>query len=252
MQIVHLHNPLKIPLLVKPLTYLEIHNGLPSTVTLFKFSTFRFELPEQSQPPPEEEAINSKEKEKKRKNERKYGEAQTTLEEYAAEEPAIEESAVEESAAEFGTLNYVRIQVSAKHLMFASSVFRKILTGRWKGSITYLQKGSVEITAESWDTEAFLILLRAIHAQYYYIPRKPTLAILAKVAVIADYYECKTALYIMKDIWIDNLVENIPGFFNFTLGSKDPFRLRYHEVTTGLLALDFRFLQMLLVRAGHF
>ncbi|KGO75963.1 Uncharacterized protein PITC_073390 [Penicillium italicum] len=255
---------------------LEIHNGLRSTETLFNFSTFRFELPEQSQPPPEEKAMNSKGKKKKRKKERKYGETQTALDEHAAEEPAAEEesaaveptaeepaveepaveesaaveptaeeSAVEEtatveptteeptaeeptaeeptaeeptaedptaeeSAAEFGTLDYVRIQVSAKHLTFASSVFKKILTGGWKESIAYLQKGSVEITAESWDTEAFLILLRAIHGQYYYIPRKLTLEMLAKVAMIADYYECKTALYIMKDIWIDNLKEKIP------------------------------------------
>ncbi|KAJ5036768.1 hypothetical protein NUH16_004647 [Penicillium rubens] len=235
---------------------LEINNGLRSTETLFNFSTFRFELPEQSQPPPEEKAMNGKGKKKKRKKERKYGETQTALDEYAAEEPAAEEesaafeptaeesaveetatveptseepnaeepiaeeptaeepaaeeSAAEESAAEFGTLDYVRIQVSAKHLTFASSVFKKILTGGWKESITYLQKGSVEITAESWDTEAFLILLRAIHGQYYYIPRKLTLEMLAKVAMIADYYECKTALYIMKDIWIDNLKEKIP------------------------------------------
>ncbi|KAJ5529060.1 hypothetical protein N7527_002453 [Penicillium freii] len=250
---------------------LGIHNCLRITETLFNFSTFRFELPEQSQPPPEEKAMNSKGKKKKRKKERKYGETQTALDEYAAEEPAAEEesaaveptaeepaveepaveesaaveptaeesaveetatveptaeeptaeeptaeepaaeeSAAEESAAEFGTLDYVRIQVSAKHLTFASSVFKKILTGGWKESITYLQKGSVEITAESWDTEAFLILLRAIHGQYYYIPRKLTLEMLAKVAMIADYYECKTALYIMKDIWIDNLKEKIP------------------------------------------
>ncbi|KAF4772306.1 hypothetical protein PENNAL_c0190G01030 [Penicillium nalgiovense] len=134
----------------------------------------------------------------------------SAVDEPTAEEPAIEESATEESAAEFGTLNHVRIQVSAKHLIFASSVFKKILTGSWKESIIYLQKGSVEITTESWDTEAFLILLRAIHGQYYYLPRKLTLEMLAKVAVIADYYECKTALYIMKDIWIDNLEENIP------------------------------------------
>lgn len=42
------------------------------------------------------------------------------------------------------------IQVSAKHLILASSVYQKILTGGWKESITYLQKGSVEITADSW------------------------------------------------------------------------------------------------------
>ena len=43
-----------------------------------------------------------------------------------------------------------RIQVSAKHLILASCVFKKLLTGGWKESVTYLQKGSVEITAESW------------------------------------------------------------------------------------------------------
>ncbi|CAI7624675.1 unnamed protein product [Penicillium manginii] len=41
-----------------------------------------------------------------------------------------------------------RIQVSAKHMMFASSFFKKCLTGAWKESETYQQKGLVEVTAE--------------------------------------------------------------------------------------------------------
>ncbi|KGO46310.1 hypothetical protein PEX2_066600 [Penicillium expansum] len=131
------------------------------------------------------------------------------LEPVVAEEPAAEEPAakpLDESC--------FYIQVSAKHLIFASSVFKRILTGGWKESITYLQKGSVEVTAESWDIEALLILLRAIHGKYYEIPRKLTLEMLAKVAVIADYYECNEALYIMKDIWINNLEENIPATYS--------------------------------------
>ncbi|KAL2826328.1 hypothetical protein BDW59DRAFT_161167 [Aspergillus cavernicola] len=103
-----------------------------------------------------------------------------------------------------------RIQVSAKHLILASSVFQKILTGGWTESVTYLQKGSVEITAESWDIEALLILLRAIHGQHYQIPRKLTLEMLAKVAVLADYYECKEAMFIWTGIWVDALEEKIP------------------------------------------
>jgi hypothetical protein len=106
------------------------------------------------------------------------------------------------------------IQVSAKHLMLASSVFKKILTGGWKESVAYLQKGSVEITAESWDIEALLILLRAIHNQHYHIPRKLTLEMLAKVAVLADYYECKEAVYIWMTIWIDALEEKIPSTYS--------------------------------------
>jgi hypothetical protein len=98
--------------------------------------------------------------------------------------------------------------------MLASSVFKKILTGGWKESVAYLQKGSVEITAESWDIEALLIVLRAIHNQHYHIPRKLTIELLAKVAVLADYYECKEAVCIWTTIWIDALEEKIPSTYS--------------------------------------
>ncbi|KAE8309380.1 hypothetical protein BDV41DRAFT_580579 [Aspergillus transmontanensis] len=109
---------------------------------------------------------------------------------------------------------YFRIQVSAKHLILASPVFKKILTGGWKESVTYLKKGSVEITAESWDIEALLILLRAIHGQQYLVPRKLTLEMLAKVAVLVDYYDCKESVYIWSTIWIDALEEKIPKTYS--------------------------------------
>ncbi|KAE8337848.1 hypothetical protein BDV24DRAFT_177204 [Aspergillus arachidicola] len=109
---------------------------------------------------------------------------------------------------------YFRIQVSAKHLILASPVFKKILTGGWKESVTYLQKGSVEITAESWDIEALLILLRVIHGQQYHVPRKLTLEMLAKVAVLVDYYDCKESVYIWSTIWVDALEEKIPKTYS--------------------------------------
>ncbi|KAL4747020.1 hypothetical protein BDW72DRAFT_209910 [Aspergillus terricola var. indicus] len=89
----------------------------------------------------------------------------------AAEEPVAEpteepvEEPVAEPAEESPEEKCFRIQVSAKHLILASSVFKKILTGGWKESITYLQKGSVEITADSCDPEALLIMLRILHCQ---------------------------------------------------------------------------------------
>lgn len=130
-------------------------------------------------------------------------------------EPAVKEPAVEESAktgfiCELPNESYIRIQVSAKHLILASPVFKKIITGSWKESITYLQKGSVEINAEGWDTEALLILLRVIHCQYNSVPRKMTLEMLAKVAVLVDYYRCNEAMSICTDIWIGSLEEKIP------------------------------------------
>ena len=121
----------------------------------------------------------------------------------------IKDSQVEDPAAKARPYEF-SIQVSAKHLIFASPVFQSTLTGSWKESIAYLEKGSVEITAESWDFQALLIVLNAIHGKYRQIPQHLTLEMLAKVAVIVDYYDCKETVYIMKDIWFGNLKEKIP------------------------------------------
>lgn len=107
-----------------------------------------------------------------------------------------------------------RIQVSAKHLMLASPVFKKLLSGGWKENVTFLQKGSVEITAESWDIEALLILLRAMHCQHNRIPRKLSLEMLAKVAVLADYYKCKEVVGVFADIWIKALNGTVPNTYS--------------------------------------
>jgi hypothetical protein len=146
------------------------------------------------------------------------------VEEQPVEEQPVEEQPVEEQPAgepiEIGLVceqqdeSCFRIQVSAKHLMLASSVFKKILTGGWKESVAYLQKGSVEITTQGWDIEALLILLRVIHGQHYHIPRKLTLEMLAKVAVLVDYYECKEATSVWTTIWIDSLEEKIPSTYS--------------------------------------
>jgi hypothetical protein len=125
-------------------------------------------------------------------------------------DPSPEDPAAKEKIDEPLVGNCFYIQVSAKHLMFSSCVFKSVLTSGWKESIEFQQKGSIELTAESWGVEEFLIVLRAIHGKYYHIPRKLTLEMLAKVAAIADYYECKEALLAMTDAWINKLEEKIP------------------------------------------
>jgi hypothetical protein len=148
------------------------------------------------------------------------------VEEPAVEEPAVEECAAEEQAAqepaETGIAEQLdescfRVQVSAKHLVLASPVFKETLKGGWKESLTYLQKGSAEITVDSWDIEALLILLHIIHGQYYQTPRKITLETLAKVAVLADYYDCREALDILATTWINALEETIPKSYSRNL-----------------------------------
>ncbi|KAL4957434.1 hypothetical protein BDW69DRAFT_201007 [Aspergillus filifer] len=131
---------------------------------------------------------------------------------HAFNEPAVEPDwPPYDDDADYGTF---RIQVSAKHLMLSSPVFEKILTEGFKESITYWQKGSVEIIAESWDILALGILLRAVHGQHSHVPRKLPLEMLTKVAVIAGYYECKEPISIYADIWINSLVGKIPATYS--------------------------------------
>ncbi|KAJ5087213.1 hypothetical protein N7456_010829 [Penicillium angulare] len=109
-----------------------------------------------------------------------------------------------------------RYQVSAKHLTFASPVFKRLLTGGWKESTIYSENVYVEITASDWDDEAFAILLRVIHGQYHEVPQKVTLHMLAEIGVIADYYDCKQALLIMIDMWVNALEEKMPSDYSVT------------------------------------
>ncbi|KAJ5167992.1 uncharacterized protein N7482_003586 [Penicillium canariense] len=179
--------------------------------------------------------------------------AQIPAGETTAEEPPLEmllkdppvEAAAEEQMCESLDNGDFRIQVSAKHMIFASPVFKKTLTGGWKESIAYLQEGSVEVTADSWDLQALLTLLRAIHGQYYLIPRKISLEMLAKVAAIADYYACKEVLSIIADMGIDALEEKVPTTYSRDLilslpSSKSEHQLLFHGVTVVSMVGEFR------------
>ncbi|KAJ5322612.1 hypothetical protein N7452_010901 [Penicillium brevicompactum] len=99
----------------------------------------------------------------------------------ASDAPSLYDNAAECPADDSPT---VYIQVSAKHMMLASPVFKAMLTSGWKESAQFSQKG--------------------------YVERNLTLEMLAKVAVIADFYGCKEALHVMADIWVTGLQENIP------------------------------------------
>jgi hypothetical protein len=107
--------------------------------------------------------------------------------------------------------------VSAKHLILASPVFKKALTGKWKEGSTFVGTGSVEITTESWDVEAFLILLRILHCQHHKLPKRVSLELAAKIAVLADYYECNDLVGFIRDAWITCLREELPSTYSRNL-----------------------------------
>ncbi|OJJ47790.1 hypothetical protein ASPZODRAFT_158678 [Penicilliopsis zonata CBS 506.65] len=103
-----------------------------------------------------------------------------------------------------------RIQVSAKHLMLPSPIFKRILTGPWKESHLLTEKGSVEIHATGWDLEAFLILMNILHCQTQNLPQEISLDLLAKVAVLTDYYGCHAVIRFLAKRWILMLNASFP------------------------------------------
>jgi hypothetical protein len=96
--------------------------------------------------------------------------------------------------------------VSSRHLMLASPWFQRALTeGGWSESGRSNNDERFHITAEDWDVDAFLILINAFHLRNKQVPRAVSLELLAKIAVLVDYYDCSEAIELNANIWIDEL-----------------------------------------------
>ncbi|PLB54143.1 hypothetical protein P170DRAFT_319011, partial [Aspergillus steynii IBT 23096] len=96
----------------------------------------------------------------------------------------------------------VRFQVSAKHMILASPVFKRLLKGPWKEGTELAKQGSVEVVVDSWDSEALLILLNILHCRHRDLPHEMSVEQLAKIAVITDYYDCHASVEIFTDMWV--------------------------------------------------
>ncbi|KAI1347427.1 hypothetical protein F5Y01DRAFT_329666 [Xylaria sp. FL0043] len=94
----------------------------------------------------------------------------------------------------------VRLQVSSSHLKLSSQYFKKALGGPFKESHSNAD-GLRHIEADGWDKEAFVIVMRILHGLSRPIPRRLDLEILAKVAVIVDYYNCRQSVEPFAEIW---------------------------------------------------
>jgi hypothetical protein len=96
--------------------------------------------------------------------------------------------------------------VSSRHLMLASPWFQRALTeGGWSESGRSDNDERFHITAEDWDADAFLILINAFHLRNKQVPRTVSLEMLAKIAVLVDYYDCGEAIELYANIWVDEL-----------------------------------------------
>lgn len=98
----------------------------------------------------------------------------------------------------------VHYHVSSRHLQLASPWFKRSLA-KEKWSESDLVEGRYQLLAHDWDEEAFLMLLNIIHLRHRRVPRTVSLELLAKVAVLVDYYECGEAVELFTQMWIDDI-----------------------------------------------
>ncbi|KAH7308507.1 hypothetical protein B0I35DRAFT_360905 [Stachybotrys elegans] len=103
----------------------------------------------------------------------------------------------------------IQMRVSSRHLCLASPYFEKMLSGTWKES-TSNQEGLYKISVSDWNVEALLIVFNIIHGHNRNVPRSIGLEMLAEVAAIVDYFDCREAVDPFHDIWIQSLKGQIP------------------------------------------
>ncbi|KAK7428164.1 hypothetical protein QQZ08_005404 [Neonectria magnoliae] len=107
---------------------------------------------------------------------------------------------------------WVRMRVSSRHLILASPVFRMMLEGPWlEAAVPESELREIrEIRNGSWHLDALIIVLDAIHGHHRSIPTSLSLDMIAKVAIIVDYYKCQEIMEVFAEIWINALKKDIP------------------------------------------
>lgn len=108
-------------------------------------------------------------------------------------------------------------RVSSKLLMNASPKFRKELTS--EGEAFKAEDGLYHLDTSDWDPEAFGILLNTLHLRHRKVPKELTLEMLAKVAVLVDYYKCWEAFDFIAPIWITHARKHWPVEMTITRDS---------------------------------
>lgn len=105
--------------------------------------------------------------------------------------------------------------VSSRHLMLASPVFKRALNkDGFTESVRNEIDGFFHVQASDWDPEAFLIVLQILHGRNKQVPRKVSLDMLAKIAILEDYYTFGESLDIFTEMWIQELMKvSIPKVY---------------------------------------
>ncbi|KAF1960015.1 hypothetical protein CC80DRAFT_438439 [Byssothecium circinans] len=97
----------------------------------------------------------------------------------------------------------IQYMVSSRHLAIASGYFKSSLAKKgWLEGVPSKVDGKYHLDASAWDPDAFLILLNVLHLHNRKVPRAISLEMLARIAVLVDYYRCAEAVEVFADVWI--------------------------------------------------
>jgi hypothetical protein len=105
----------------------------------------------------------------------------------------------------------VHYRVSSRHLALGSEFFKiSLRRNGWMEGQLDVADGMYHLAAADWDAEAFLILLQVLHLRNLLVPRSLTLGMLARIAVLVDYYRCSEAVVMFSEIWINTAKQTSP------------------------------------------
>jgi hypothetical protein len=106
--------------------------------------------------------------------------------------------------------------VSRRHLVSAAPTFERMLSEtNWTEGIRNENDGLYHVPAEDWDSEALLYVLQVLHLRNGQVPRTVSLEMLAKIAVLIDFYQCAEALESFTERWVEHLqvTTPVPSYF---------------------------------------
>lgn len=103
----------------------------------------------------------------------------------------------------------MHMQVSSKHMMLASPVFKAMLTHSFQEGDTLRSTGEVEIPLPDDDPAVFTIILDIIHGRGRRVPRVVPLKLLALLSIVVDKYQLLEPVAVFSDVWINEAVEKL-------------------------------------------
>ncbi|KAK3394997.1 hypothetical protein B0H63DRAFT_533424 [Podospora didyma] len=108
--------------------------------------------------------------------------------------------------------------VSSCHLILASPVFNAMLTGKWAESAK--TDGKFNLNAEDFDTNALVVVMNVLHLKNRNVPKSISMQMLAKIAIVVDYYQIWETLELASSPWITHLKTTLISIMSPTLTTE--------------------------------